>query len=148
MTTNTDMTSFPAIGLVRRLMAIFYDIFLLTAILFLAVALFNAIVNSGEAVDYENPYTILMSFYLAAIIFIYFGWFWTHGGQTLGMKTWKVMLISNNSQQINWKQALIREIVAVFSWVFIGLGFLWSIFDKEKRTWHDISSKTRLIDLR
>ena len=143
--TTTPVSVFPSAGLLRRLMAIFYDLFLLAAILFLATAIFSAIFNSGEALDKGTPYTTLLSFYLAGIIFVYFGWFWTHGGQTLGMKTWKVKLISNTSQTISWKQVLIREITTI---IFLGLSFIWSIFDKQKRCWHDISSNTTLIDLR
>ena len=145
--TSTQPSSFPAVGLLRRLMAIFYDLFLLTAILFLATALANAI-NQGEAIDQNSLYRLLLSFYLASIIFFYFGWFWTHGGQTLGMKTWKIKLISDESPAINWQQVTIREITAVISWLFLGLGFIWSIFDKQKRCWHDIASNTALIDLR
>lgn len=145
--TNTQPSSFPAVGLLRRLMAILYDLFLLTAILFLATALANAI-NQGEAIDQNSLYRLLLSFYLASIIFFYFGWFWTHGGQTLGMKTWKIKLISDESPAINWQQVTIREITAVISWLFLGLGFIWSIFDKQKRCWHDIASNTALIDLR
>lgn len=144
---NTHPDSFPAVGLLRRIMAIFYDLILLTAILFLATAIVNAI-NKGEAIDPNSPYIFLLDLYLAGIIFFYFGWFWTHGGQTLGMKTWKIKLVSNDSQLINWKQVVIREITAVFSWLFLGLGFIWSIFDKDKCSWHDIMSNTRLIDLR
>lgn len=145
--TSTHPSSFPAVGLLRRLMAIFYDLFLLTAILFLATAIVNAI-NDGKAVDQNSPYIFLLDFYLASIIFFYFGWFWTHGGQTLGMKTWKIKLISNESPAINWQQVTIREITAIISWLFLGLGFIWSIFDKQKRSWHDITSNTMLIDLR
>ncbi|MCK4706871.1 MAG: RDD family protein, partial [Gammaproteobacteria bacterium] len=64
------------------------------------------------------------------------------------MKTWKIKLIANDSQAIHWRQVIIREITAVISWLFLGLGFIWSIFDKQKRCWHDITSNTRLIDLR
>ena len=145
--TDIDQSNFPAVGLFRRLMAIFYDIFLLTAILFLATALVNA-TNSGEAIDQEKNYIFFLDIYLGSIIFFYFGWFWTHGGQTLGMKTWKIKLIDKNSQFIGWKQVVIREMTAVISWLFLGLGFIWSIFDKNKRSWHDITSKTTLIDLR
>ena len=144
---NTNQFSFPNVGLFRRLMAIFYDLFLLTAILFLATALAN-IFNSGEAIDKNSLYRLFLSLYLAIIIFFYFGWFWTHQGQTLGMKTWKIKLVGNESQAISWQQVTIREITAVISWLFLGLGFLWSIFDKQKRCWHDISSSSRLIDLR
>lgn len=135
------------VTLLRRFMAIFYDLFLLTAILFLATALVNA-VNQGKAIDPDSPYILLFDLYLVSIIFFYFGWFWTHGGQTLGMKTWKIKLISNDSQNINWKQVLIREITAVISWLCLGLGFFWSLFDKKRRSWHDMASRTTLVDLR
>lgn len=141
-------TSLPPVGLLRRLMAIMYDLFLLTAILFIATAIFNAILNQGEALDTENPYTTLLSFYLGTIIFLYFGWFWTHQGQTLGMKTWKIKLISNTTQNVNWQQVLIREATAIISWGMLGAGFIWSVFDRKKRCWHDISSNTTLVDLR
>jgi uncharacterized RDD family membrane protein YckC len=145
--TKAQLPFFPPVGLIRRLMAIFYDLFLLTAILFLATAVINAI-NNGEAIDSSVTYTIFLRIYLVSIIFFYFGWFWTHGGQTLGMKTWKIKLIDNDSQKINWKQVVIREITAVISWFCFGLGFFWSLFDKQKRSWHDISSSATLIDLR
>ncbi|MDT8451296.1 MAG: RDD family protein [Gammaproteobacteria bacterium] len=135
------------VTLLRRLMAIFYDFFLLTAILFLATALVNAI-NQGRAIDPDSRYILLFDLYLVSIIFFYFGWFWTHGGQTLGMKTWKIKLISNDSDNVNWKQVLIREITAVISWLCLGLGFFWSLFDKKRRSWHDMTSRTTLIDLR
>lgn len=128
-------------------MAIFYDFILLTAILLFAFALVNAI-NAGKAVDQNSPYNIFSSIYMASIIIIYFGWFWTHGGQTLGMQTWKIKLISNISQAVTWRQALIREFTACVSWLFLGLGFIWSVFDIQKRSWHDITSSTTLIDLR
>ena len=144
---DSEPTSFPAVGLFRRLMSIFYDLFLLTAILFLATALVNA-TNQGEAIDQSKLYTFFLQLFLSALSILYFGWFWTHGGQTLGMKTWKIKLIANDSQAIHWRQAIIREITAVISWLFLGLGFAWSIFDKQKRSWHDIASNTKLIDLR
>jgi len=44
--------------------------------------------------------------------------------------------------------AVIRFITALFSWGLAGLGFLWALVDKQNRGWHDLSSKTILIDLR
>lgn len=147
MNIPASASSATPVTLLRRLMAIFYDLFLLTAILFLATALVNAI-NQGKAIDQDSRYILLFDLYLMSIIFFYFGWFWTHGGQTLGMKTWKIKLISNDSQNINWKQVLIREATAVTSWLCLGLGFFWSVFDKKKRCWHDMTSHTTLVDLR
>ncbi len=135
------------VGLVRRLMAIFYDLFLLIAILFVTTIIANSI-NRGEAISPGNPYYPLFPLLLFAISFFYYGWFWTHGGQTLGMQTWKMKLISNSRHNISWGQALIRAIVALISWGFFGLGFFWLLFNSNKHTWHDMASGSELIDLR
>jgi uncharacterized RDD family membrane protein YckC len=133
-------------GLMRRLMVVSYDLFLLIAILFIATAVFNAL-NHGKAIDPSNPYYFFYVFCLLAISFFYYGWFWTRGGQTLGMKTWKIKLQScNQTHNVSWQQVSIRAFVALVSAGIFGLGFAWSLIDKKKRTWHDIASKTEIID--
>lgn len=135
-------------GIIRRLLAIFYDLLLLVAILFLATAAVNAL-NHGEAIGTNNPYYFFYVLYILVISFFYYGWFWTHNGQTLGMKTWQIRLQSRqNSQNVTWQQALVRASTAVISFGFFGLGFVWILFDKKKRAWHDIISRTELIDQR
>jgi uncharacterized RDD family membrane protein YckC len=61
------------------------------------------------------------------------------------MLAWRVRLVrSGDGGRIGWKQALIRYIAALFSWVAAGAGFWWSLYDPEKRTWHDRLSRTEL----
>ena len=134
-------------GLIRRLMAIVYDAFLLVAVLFVATAV-AMIFNRGEA--FEPGQTLYPAYvvYLLAVSYVFFGWFWTHGGQTLGMKTWKMKLQQQNGEPITWWLALIRFVAALVSWSVAGLGFLWSLFDPQKRGWHDIASHCVLLDLR
>ena len=36
----------------------------------------------------------------------------------------------------------------VVSWSTAGAGYVWSLFSAQKRTWHDIASRTVLVDLR
>jgi uncharacterized RDD family membrane protein YckC len=139
-------------GLFRRLFAIAYDCFLLIAILFIVSAIATAL-NDGKAVepgDTLYPVYVLLIFGLS---YLYFAWFWTHGGQSLGMKTWRIKIQTdqpgkNDGTQVGWKLASIRFFSALISWGIFGLGFLWSLFDKKNRCWHDLSSKTVLIDLR
>jgi len=145
MTNNNS--SIVYVGLARRLMAIFYDLLLLIALLFIATVIANAL-NHGEPIEPENRYYPLFVLCLLVISFFYYGWFWTHGGQTLGLQTWKMKLISNEHQNISWQQAFIRMIAALCSWSCFGLGFVWSLFDGNKRTWHDMLSGSTLIDLR
>ena len=148
MTDNHTIGSPPvAAGLLRRFMAIFYDLLLLIALLFIASTLAFA-ANRGEAIDSSHPYHALYVACLMSICFLYFAWFWVHGGQTLGMKTWKIKLKNKTRENISWKQALIRFSVAIISWSCLGIGYLWSIIDKEHRTWHDLASRSHLLDLR
>jgi len=121
------------------------------AILFIVSAIVTAL-NNGKAVEPGNvlyPFFIIVIFLLS---YLYFAWFWIHGGQTLGMKTWRIQLQRNSEYNgrdcIGWKVAAVRFLTAIVSWLIFGLGFLWAIFDKKNRCWHDLSSKTVLIDLR
>lgn len=134
-------------GLVRRLLAIVYDSLLLLALLLIATAIAMPL-NNGEAFE---PGSKLYPFYIAYLLVIsfgFFGWFWTHGGQTLGMKTWKIRLQQQNGNAVPWSLALLRFVTAIISWAAVGIGFAWSLFDAQQRSWHDIASNTVLIDLR
>lgn len=135
----TETNSRP--GLLRQLMVILYDLLLLISTLFLA-AVIPVALNHGEAIQPGNP---LFLFYLLMVSLFFYGWFWTHGGQTLGMRAWKVYLVGQDQIQVSWKQAGIRFCVAIFSWLFLGLGFLWQWIGSEKQSWHDVISGTKLI---
>ena len=74
----------------------------------------------------------------------FYGWFWTHGGQTLGLKAWKMRVLTLEQQPINWGQAAVRFLAGLLSWLIGGLGFFWMLWDKNAYTWHDYLSKTRL----
>jgi uncharacterized RDD family membrane protein YckC len=41
----------------------------------------------------------------------------------------------------------LRFVVAMASWLLLGLGFLWVLWDKESRSWHDIYSDSRTVQL-
>ena len=42
-------------------------------------------------------------------------------------------------------QELLRFVVSIASWLCVGLGFFWSLFDKHKRSWHDIYLDTQRV---
>lgn len=130
------------ISLLYRLLIIFYDSLLLFAVLFFA----SIPIVVPFKIVYGSPWYFVYVLYIYVVGFIYFGWFWTHGGKTLAMKTWKAKLISD-SVEISWRQALIRYLSALLSWFCLGLGFIWSLFRKDKATWHDLLSGTRLVRL-
>ena len=135
------------VGLIRRIFAIFYDSFLLIAILFIVSGIAIAL-NQGAAIESNNTFYPLYVIIVFGLSYLYFAWFWIHGGQTLGMKTWRIQLHSANNKKISWKIASIRFFGALLSWAGGGLGFIWAFIDKKNRCWHDLLSHTELLDLR
>jgi uncharacterized RDD family membrane protein YckC len=131
-------TATPAMpGFFRYFAAIFYDLLLLIAIFFLATAILLPF-NAGEAI--KSP--LVFPLYLYSIGFLFYGWFWTHGGQTLGLQAWKLRLVSNSSASISWQQAFIRYLSAS---LLLGFGFLWRIWQKDRKTLQDLSSQSYII---
>lgn len=118
-----------------------YDALLLLAVLFLATAIALPF-NAGQAFAADQ---LIYPVYLVTISFVFYGWFWTHGGQTLGLRAWKIKVVRLDGQALSWWQAGIRFIGGLLSWACLGLGFLWCLFDKNALCWHDYLSKTRLV---
>jgi uncharacterized RDD family membrane protein YckC len=143
-------------SLVKRLVAIFYDLLLLVALLFTVGVVVAGIVtfaiNDGHAITPEHhAYTLYRIFILGILLLtglLFYGWFWVHGGQTLGMKTWRLQLKSADGGNLNWKMATIRYFGAIISWLCLGLGYLWSLLDPHRRSWHDILSATVVVQLK
>ena len=116
-------SNYLAPSFLNRLAAIFYDFLLLFSLLF-AVTLFLVLpFNQGNAVASGNH---LYQAVLLLLIYIYFVWHWTHGGQTLGMRAWKIRLISMDDAPVNKGQASLRFLLAIISTLCLGLGFAWA----------------------
>ena len=75
----------------------------------------------------------------------YFTWFWTHGGQTLPMQTWKLRVVSTNGDPVSRKQAIARYLFAVIGIFLLGCGIFWALFDRERLFLHDRLAGTRVI---
>lgn len=138
---RSDVPAYTPAGLLRRLGAILYDSLLLFAVLFAATALVLPL-TGGQSVAPHNPF---YTSYLFFVSFFFFAWFWTHGGQTLGMRAWRIRVQQRNGSPITWTQALLRFMTAIASWLLLGAGFLWALIDREKMTWHDRYSETVLV---
>jgi uncharacterized RDD family membrane protein YckC len=125
-------------GLLPRLGALFYDSLLLLAVWFCATAILLPFTH-GEALQAGNP---LYTSYLFMVSFFFYGWFWVRGGQTLGLRAWRLRVQRPDGRPITWLQALLRFFTALLSWAALGFGFWWILFDKRKRSWHDLYSET------
>ncbi len=126
----------------RRLAAILYDCIVLIGLLFFAALPPTLMYGEGTTGTWA---VLLMRIYLLAVAFAFFGGFWTHGGQTIGMRAWRVRVVGADGKTIGWRDALVRFAVAFVSWAAAGAGFWWSLFDREGLTWHDRASGTRLV---
>ncbi|WMP17042.1 RDD family protein [Thiothrix lacustris] len=137
----SNMTAEPA-TLLRRVGAIIYDTVLagFSVVIIAAIPSYAFTALTGVKVP-----AIIMILVYAAMTYGFFGWFWTHGGQTLGMRAWKVRVVTETGQAINWQQARSRFLWAILSWTALCIGFLVSLFDPERLTWHDRFSQTRLV---
>lgn len=135
------------IGFIKRSTIIIYDALLLVGVIMVCYALLYAIGSWVIPTAWQTNWLTNGSkvIYLTVMPFLFYGWFWTHGGQTLGMKAWHVYLVHNDGKFISWKTAFIRYICAIISWACFGLGFTWILIDKRKRAWHDTLSGTQII---
>jgi len=124
----------------RRFAAICYDLLLVLA-LFMTLAFSVILLRAGDAVASGSVWFQLL---LILTWWLYFGWSWTHGGQTIGMRAWRMRLCSRDGSQIDWRAAGLRFVGALISSLALGLGFLWCLFDREGLTWHDRLSHTEL----
>jgi len=134
-------TVFTPCPLPRRLAAALYDTVLLLGVELLAFIPYT-LLRRGTG---DGSFDPLALFWLLAVAFLFFGWFWTHGGQTLGMRTWRIRVQTRDGRAITWAQALLRFLTALVSWAALGLGFWWSLWDQEKMTWHDRWSESVLV---
>ncbi len=125
----------------RRCGAILYDAILLIALLLMASLPF-VIVRGGEAVE---PYTLPHQLTLLLVAIAFFVGFWSRSGSTLGMLAWKLRLETGDRQAPSVGQAMVRFFAAILSWLPLGLGFLWQLWDKDSLAWHDRISGTRLM---
>jgi len=122
--------------------AILYDAFLVIALLFLATIPFVA-ARGGEPVEIGD--NILYRVVLVLVVYGFFVGFWAKSGRTLGMQSWGLQLQGREDEVPSFGRASIRFFAALLSWAPAGLGFLWQLWDKDKLTWHDRISGTRLV---
>jgi uncharacterized RDD family membrane protein YckC len=146
---------FPSAGLVRRLAAIFYDLLLCIALLIIVTFIYKLVLmgfygqerlqqlHDAGAMDNDPLLSTLLFFSL----FGFFAKFWTHNGQTLGMQVWGLRIQNKDGSAITLWQAMLRFLVAIGSWLILGLGYLWVLWDKDKRSWHDIYSESLVVQL-
>jgi uncharacterized RDD family membrane protein YckC len=95
----------------RRLACFIYEGVLLFGVLMIAAYLFSSLTQQRHALASRT----LLQLYLFLVLGVYFVWFWTRGGQTLAMKTWRIRLVTNEAGALSQTRALARY---VLSWLW------------------------------
>ena len=149
---------FPRAGFWRRFASLIYDslvvisLSMLTAILYFAVI--QVLITLGVIVQTEGldpagfiDETPLLSGIRSALFvgvnIVFFAYFWTKSGQTIGMRAWRLKVQTLDGKLISWSQAVIRSVTAL-----LGLGNLVVLVDfKNKRALQDYLSKTEVVAL-
>lgn len=75
----------------------------------------------------------------------YFVWYWQHGGQTLAMQTWKILLSTPSGAKPSLAQLILRYVLSWPSLSCLGIGLLWALIDPDRQFLHDRLTGTRLI---
>lgn len=163
---TTSYLDFPSASLVKRLASMVYDLLILIAMWLLINYLFGVVYalvfewvkgtpaiimdpDTYELIDdtYKRLLpTVLMPLLLLGT-FAFYSWFWMHGGQTLGMRAWRLQVVDAHldGRPLNLLQCLSRFLMALISLSAFGLGYLWVLFSPSGDSWHDTFSGTRTL---
>ncbi|HQR60417.1 MAG TPA: RDD family protein [Methylophilaceae bacterium] len=128
-------------SLLRRLGSLLYDTLVFIALWLLASALFTTIYGSVA----ESWQRWLLQLFCLAVISSYFLWCWTHGGQTLAMRTWRIHLIDASGSAPSLSAAVKRCLLATVGLLLGGIGLWWALLDRNGQFLHDRLAGTRLV---
>ena len=117
-----------------------YEGVILFGIVFIAGYLFSTLTQQRNGLTHHN----LLAAWVGFVVGAYFVWFWTHGGQTLGMRAWRLQLVREDGARIGWPTAMLRFAVAIPAWLIGGLGMIWCLLDGRSRSWQDIATGTAI----
>ena len=153
-----ESSSLERAGFVRRLLAMIYDTLVATAVgmcaaMVMIVTLVVMLKNGAlDLQGYAEPadliqasfgYKLLIQTWVGLWIAGFFLWFWRRGGQTLGMRAWRLRIYSTVEEPMTWPRLFIRLIASLG-----GLGTLLVLFDfKNKQSLQDRLAKTEVLKL-
>ncbi|MBT1444420.1 RDD family protein [Shewanella sp. JM162201] len=154
---NHEHANFPRAGFFRRLGAMVYDIMLAAAVWILAgivsFVVFAVLVNSGiidrggheHVIDVLNSNELYRNLNFAWILFCvasFYVLFWSRGGQTLGMRAWRLKVQHPNGQNLSLLAASARLV-----WSLFGLGNLFILINPDKLALQDKMTRSEVVVL-
>lgn len=97
-----------------------YEGILLFGVLMLSGWLYSSLTQQRHALQGKTGLQVFLFIVLA----LYFVWFWTHGGQTVAMKTWRIRLVGIDGGAITQARALARYVLC-WLWFVPSLLAVW-----------------------
>lgn len=133
----------PKTNVFKHLAAFVYDVFPVIGLLIVTSGI-TLVLRAGDGVKAHTWWFQAIILFEIACYYIYF---WKVGGQTIGMKAWKIHIQPNNKNQshLSWKQASLRFVVGILSTALLGTGLFWKIFSKDGKSWMDFASDSYTV---
>lgn len=119
-----------------RLGALIYDTIVLCGIWVFSIVIIVTV--SGR--EFTGAWSQTLCFLEA---FVFFCFFWMHRGQTIGMLAWRLRLETDGVFTL--RKALLRFCGELLSIVTVGFGYFWIWIDKDRRSWSDLLSGSRVV---
>ena len=146
MQNNTQTVRAP---LWRRFAAMIYDSFILLAIS-MAYGATSLFFFASFFEIKANDYSPVMSGFFFQLgwlvsIAIFYVYFWRNAGQTVGMRAWKITIQNLDGHRPTYFECIVRYCVSLISLILLGLGYFYALVDPQKRTLHDILSRTQTL---
>ena len=151
-----DMSLMPTAGLLRRLAALIYDLFLLAAMVMayalfvitpLRISLYGMPSNDDDWAGFPIFIKVLLILGLIFVLAAYYFVCWRKQGQSMGMKAWRLKLQQSSGELANASQCWSRALLAPISLAFFGIGFLWCLIPPNNECLHDRLSGTKVVVL-
>lgn len=120
----------------------FYESLLLLGVLSVTFILPHLALGMGFEIVLPGPLLLLHIF---LVVGTYFVWYWTHGGQTLAMQTWRLEIVKIDGGPPELNQLFLRYLLSWPSLLLYGAGLIWAFFDRDRQFLHERLSGTRII---
>ena len=140
----------------RRLAAMVYDLLVAIAVGMCAAMIMlitmlllvenHVLDNQGyehfsDLIQHSLSYQLTLQVWVGLWVVGFFLWFWRNGGQTIGMRAWRLRLFSTNDKPFGYGRALLRLVFSLG-----GLGTLLVLFDfKSKQSLQDRIASTEIL---
>ena len=140
-------------GFWRRLGAFIIDILIITFFCVVMGIMAYVAYKVGLAAHHRKlsfgNATPLMSFLTFGVVLLasaYFVVFHGIAGQTIGKSLLRLRVIGSEQDRVTYGRALLRWVATVgLGFLSFGVSFLWIIWSREKRGWHDFLARTWVV---